>query len=636
MRRMQQKAIEKGKKNSLTKTQMKVLEDEQYPCNVYSFICSYFVSCNKNGILEEQSISRVYWFFDTIQGYYKKELNFMWSLLMDFYIDMSEKVEILEGHLDLLKMVHPYCLIRLIKLSYLDVKQFSVVLNDMDTLKNKLYPTEYMNCICELYCIIKISSLNFEIIRNLINERIELLFPVNVQTQDILPKYEQILEMGKDIEEIVFKKNKKRMKSFFDAFPELANIDDKTVWCSYIINGKLEELVNAAEKLISSGKKLEQGLNVDIQIKSKVSSIGNFGYYYNHNHIKFYFRKGASFYIGKNGKMKLAGNKEQIDIILFYNGTIMEEIDIKGKKTCIPLSFKRLAAYYDKEDKYYVRFCNTLFCYLKGTGCKFAKDIKPYIESSLFLPVLTINDVYNYTSFEHAFGEKYLIKRNWNKSNINLLYAIYNVSKYVDEKSRRIIEEYKDSDIFKQMRIPANVSFYGRKSKGVREFIYAYYIKKLGTENITEEDSIIIRDYINICLDMKEKISLRYNSIKKLNNAHIKLSEKYEYKNMPDIQVPKDSRFKDLRKQLPSAFEWIKTKRRLIREAILQKHCVISYATNINKDICAIYSFVYEPENCTYTLEFQEENGKYKLVQMQKKYNQGCSDKARQYVQQFI
>ena len=62
------------------------------------------VSCNKNGILEEQSISRVYWFFNTIQGYYKKELNFMWSLMMDFSIDRSEKVEILEGHLDLLKM----------------------------------------------------------------------------------------------------------------------------------------------------------------------------------------------------------------------------------------------------------------------------------------------------------------------------------------------------------------------------------------------------------------------------------------------------------------------------------------------------------------------------------------------------
>ncbi len=112
------------------------------------------VSCNKNGILEEQSISRVYWFFNTIQGYYKKELNFMWSLMMDFSIDRSEKVEILEGHLDLLKMVHAYCLICLIKLSYLDIKQFSVVLNDMDALKNKLYPAEYMNCICNLYSFV--------------------------------------------------------------------------------------------------------------------------------------------------------------------------------------------------------------------------------------------------------------------------------------------------------------------------------------------------------------------------------------------------------------------------------------------------------------------------------------------------
>ncbi len=637
MRKMQQKAIEKGKKNSLTKTQMKILEDEQYPCNAYSSICSYFVSCNKNGISENQSINRVYWFFDTVKSYCRKEFHSIWYVMMYSHINMSEKVEIIERHLDLLEIVQSYNLVRLMRLSYLDIKHFSVVVNDMAALKNKVCPAEYMNCICDFYCIIKAPASDFEVVRNIINEKIELLFPVHAQTQEvILPKYEQIRQMGKEIEAEIFKNNKKRLKIFFDTFPELTEVDDKSICCSYVINKKLEKLINNAEELIDSVKKSEQVFDVDIQIKSKVSGIGNFRFYCNYNCIKFCFRKGESFYIGKNKKIRLANHAKQIDIILFYDGAVMEEIDIRGKKTCVPLSFKRLAAYYDKEDKYYVRFCNALFYYLKSTGCKFAKDIKPYIESSLFLPVLTINDVHSYTSFEHAFGEKYPIKRNWNKNNINLLYAIYNVSKYLDEKSRRIIEEYDDSDIFKQMKIPANMSFYGRKSKGVREFIHAYYIKKLGAENITDEDSMIIRDYINICLDMKEKISLRYNSIKKLNNAHIKLSEEYEHKNMPNIQVPKDSRFKNLRKQFPSDFEWIKTKKRLIREAVLQKHCVASYAANINEDICAIYSFVYEPENCRYTLEIREEKGKYQLVQIQKKYNQGCSNEARQYVQQFI
>lgn len=637
MRKMQQNAIDKGKKKNLSKLQMKVLEDEQYPCNVYSFICSYFVSCNKNGISEEQSINRVYWFFDTVKGYCKKEFDFRWFLMMDSHIDMSEKVEIIEGHLDLLKMIRPYCLIRLTRLSYLDIKQFSVVMDDMAALKNKLYPEKYMNCICDLYCNIKANSSDFEIIRNLINERIDLLFPVDVQIQEtILPEYVQIRNMAKEIEATIFKKNKKRLKSFFDAFPELANVDETVCWCSYVIDKRLEELINDAEGLISSVKKSEAGFNIDIQIKSKIGSIGTFGYYYNHDCIKFYFRKGKSFYIGKNRKIRMANSTEQIDIILFYNGAVMERIDIRGKKTCVPLSFKRLATYYEKEDKHYVRFCNALFCYLKNTGCKFAKDIKPYIENSLFLPVLTVNDIYNYTSFEHAFGEKYPVKRNWNKNDINLLYAIYNVSKCLDEKSRRIIGEYDNSDIFKQMNISGNISFYGRQSKGVREFIYAYYIKKLEPEKVTSEDSIIIKDYINICLTMKKEISLTYNSIKKLNNVHIKLSEEYEYKNMPDIKVPKDSRFKNLRRQLPFAFEWIKTKKRLIREAALQKHCVASYAANINKDICAIYSFVYEPENCRYTLEIREEKGKYQLVQIQKKRNQGYSKEARQYVEQFI
>ncbi len=155
MRKMQQKAIEKGKKNSLTETQMKVLEDEQYPCNVYSFICSYFVSCNRNGISEEQSINRVSWFFDTVKGYCKKEFNFVWFLIMTSHIDMGEKVEIIEGHLDLLEVVEPYCLVRLIRLPYLDIKQFSAILDDMAAFRDKVYSAEYMSCICDFYCIIK-------------------------------------------------------------------------------------------------------------------------------------------------------------------------------------------------------------------------------------------------------------------------------------------------------------------------------------------------------------------------------------------------------------------------------------------------------------------------------------------------
>lgn len=55
-----------------------------------------------------------------------------------------------------------------------------------------------------------------------------------------------------------------------------------------------------------------------------------------------------------------------------------------------------------------------------------------------------------------------------------------------------------------------------------------------------------------------------------------------------DCSVPKNSRFKDLK--LPSEFEYITTKKRLVKETAVQHHCVWSYTNSINKDRCAIYS----------------------------------------------
>ena len=84
--------------------------------------------------------------------------------------------------------------------------------------------------------------------------------------------------------------------------------------------------------------------------------------------------------------------------------------------------------------------------------------------------------------------------------------------------------------------------------------------------------------------------------------------------NMSDgrVSVPKDTVFKKLRKILPTEFEWIKTRKRLNKESLMMGHCVWSYGDEINKDKCAIYSFIdeegkYSTEGCRkrYTLEFQ-------------------------------
>lgn len=74
-------------------------------------------------------------------------------------------------------------------------------------------------------------------------------------------------------------------------------------------------------------------------------------------------------------------------------------------------------------------------------------------------------------------------------------------------------------------------------------------------------------------------------------------------KQTPVVKITKETKFKLLRKILPPEFEWIKTRKRLIEETVMQHHCVWSYADKINKDKCQIYSYVDE-DGKRYTLEF--------------------------------
>ena len=92
-----------------------------------------------------------------------------------------------------------------------------------------------------------------------------------------------------------------------------------------------------------------------------------------------------------------------------------------------------------------------------------------------------------------------------------------------------------------------------------------------------------------------------------------------------------------LRKLLPKEFEWIKTKKRLLKESEIQHHCVWTYGGKINADKSAIYSFVYAPENKRYTIEFvYGNNGEYKIWQMQSCCNKGHSKEAYEYVKSFL
>ena len=95
--------------------------------------------------------------------------------------------------------------------------------------------------------------------------------------------------------------------------------------------------------------------------------------------------------------------------------------------------------------------------------------------------------------------------------------------------------------------------------------------------------------------------------------------------------------FRKLRRLLPEdEFEWIKTRKRIVEEGYYMRHCVASYAKNVNNDSCAIYSFIYPKTGKRYTIEFSKRNERYVMDQIQSKCNRGASQEVKDYINNFL
>jgi hypothetical protein len=155
-----------------------------------------------------------------------------------------------------------------------------------------------------------------------------------------------------------------------------------------------------------------------------------------------------------------------------------------------------------------------------------------------------------------------------------------------------------------------------------------------------------VADYVNMCLRTKTKVRLDVRSIRQAINLHDMMAENrtHQYQSTAKVKIPKDSKFNKLREMLPDEFEWIKTRKRLIIETELQHHCVWSYATKITNDKCAIYSYVDKDSQHSddgkpkrYTIEFAvDKAGKYKIVQVQGRYDREHTNEMTKYIQQLL
>ena len=194
-------------------------------------------------------------------------------------------------------------------------------------------------------------------------------------------------------------------------------------------------------------------------------------------------------------------------------------------------------------------------------------------------------------------------------------YYIHKTKKYINEKDLTILYQ-QPFDVFLKLICPEKENqqsiYPERENQRVERLLRSYYRKVLYND-IPEEAYII--DYVNMCMELKEKMSLRM-SYNKLKSEHNRLALLYDIRRVKQFKIP-DTTLSKL--QLPKEYVRITTKRGLLQEAVIQHHCVASYAEKINKGKCLIYTIIYQGKR--YTIEIVFSRKKFIVRQIRGAYN---------------
>lgn len=270
------------------------------------------------------------------------------------------------------------------------------------------------------------------------------------------------------------------------------------------------------------------------------------------------------------------------------------------------------------------------------------KDIMAYsVRDYDLLPAFTCNEITAGHTLNEVMNAHYKNAGfiDWSRCDLRLGYLIMQALPLVNEKSRNFLlankymsfEEFMKTYCVHAERIYVDPEIKRAESRRyvVKRFLSEIIQKRIGTDR-----DAVIYDYVYMSEMLHRKISIMFTSEKKVNDAHDDLAKELTAKNTPRVKVPKNSKFNRLAKLLPDDMEWIKSKKRLVQEGNEMHNCVASYANEINKDSCAIYSFVYN--NKRYTIEFIVYKNRYSIKQLYGACNSEPEAGVEDYVKGFL
>lgn len=188
---------------------------------------------------------------------------------------------------------------------------------------------------------------------------------------------------------------------------------------------------------------------------------------------------------------------------------------------------------------------------------------------------------------------------DFNKWNINAAYYSKKLSEHIKLEDEGILFQIPQSKL---------ISWIGKRDlfdgPHLDDFAAHYYADRLDGDE--ERIRMLARDYARMCIQSGEKMSLRKNSVKGLEEEHDRYIELMMDKEQEDEfakpLIAENTRFAKLREMLPEEFVWIDTTKALYHEGKNQRNCVYSYKDRIRCDMCTIYHWSNGDKE--YTIEF--------------------------------
>ena len=362
---------------------------------------------------------------------------------------------------------------------------------------------------------------------------------------------------------------------------------------------------NAQEKL-KALQNFVANLNLDIYIRQRDHRCSNYSvelFYYPDSPKKT--RLAVDNWIGN---IQLADTVYSFAYIkhhkMFMYGDLQPYMDYN--KRCFPMSIKYLFGIFDVSSFDMLR---VILLWYSHYWIVFKDILTDYQNGCTTMPSFSFADImaaHNRRELLEIKLKKIVTRKKDNAIPLLQSYYIHKAKKYINEKDLPIIYQL-PFDIFLKLICP------GTENEKVKYLFQSYYRNVL--YNDIPNEAYIINDYVDMCIELKEKISLRM-SYNKLKSEHNRLVLLYDSRKVKQFKIP-DTTLSKL--ELPKEYVRITNKGGLLQEAVIQHHCVASYAEKINKGKCLIYTTIYQGKR--YTIEIVFNRKKFVARQIRGVYN---------------